>query len=277
MSQLTLEVAGRRYRALVRDGVDIAIPLDFAGPQPAHFGAAPARAEPIRSGAFIGDTRQGGSCNARVVTVNVHCNGTHTECVGHVTDESVAVADLLLEPLYLAALATVAPVAAKACGESAAHAFDDRDRVVTRHALATALADFATAGNQALVLRTTPNEPDKRTRRYTGPGPAPFLTLEAAAFLVELGIEHLLVDLPSIDRAEDEGLLAAHRIFWGLPAGSRSVALAARPDATITELVYVPDTVDDGLYLLSLQLPAFVSDAAPSRVLLYPATLEEDA
>lgn len=277
MSQLTLEVAARRYRALVRGGVDIAIPLDFAGAQPEHFGAGPARAEPMRAGAFVGDTRQGGSCNARVVTLNVHCNGTHTESVGHITDEPVAVAELLREPLYLAALVTVAPVTARASGETAAHAFDDADRVITRGALAAALTDFATAGNQALVVRTIPNDPDKRARRYAGASPAPFLTLEAASYLVELGIEHLLVDLPSIDRAQDAGLLAAHRVFWGLPAGSRSLALAARPTATITELVYVPDAVDDGLYLLSLQLPDFVSDAAPSRVLLYPATLEEDA
>lgn len=277
MSTLTLEVAGRSYRALVRDGVDIAIPLDFAGPQPIHFGAAPARAEPMRSGSFVGDTRQGGSCNARVVSLNVHCNGTHTEGVGHVTDDACAIAELVREPLYLAALVSVASVAGPTSGETAAHQFEAGDRVITRAALARTLGDLDTAGNQALVVRTTPNGPDKRTRRYEGPSPAPFFTLEAAAWLVERGIEHLLVDLPSIDRAQDGGLLAAHRVFWGLPAGSRSRALAARPTATITELCYVPDALADGLYLLSLQLPAFMSDAAPSRVLLYPATLEEDA
>ena len=144
-------------------------------------------------------------------------------------------------------------------------------------ALAAALREFETAGNQALVVRTTPNGADKRTRRYEGESPAPFLTLEAARYLVELGVEHLLVDLPSIDRAHDGGLLAAHRIFWGLPEGCRDGALAARPAATITELVYAPDEVGDGLYLMSLQVPAFSGDAAPSRPLLYPATLEADA
>jgi hypothetical protein len=277
MSALTLEVAGRRYRAQAPAGTSIAIPLDFEAPQPAHFGAPPARAEPMRSGGFTGDTRLGGSCNARVVTLNAHCNGTHTECVGHLTDESVAIGALLREPLYLAALVTVDPVSGDASQETAAHAFSSGDRVITRAALAGALRDLETAGNQALVVRTTPNGEDKRARRYEGVSPAPFLTLEAARYLVELGIEHLLVDLPSIDRAQDGGLLAAHRLFWGLPAGSRSLALAARPAATVTELVYVPDDVGDGLYLMSLQVPAFASDAAPSRPLLYPATLEDDA
>jgi kynurenine formamidase len=277
VTALTLEVAGRRYRAQALAGIPIAIPLEFDGPQPSHFGAAPARSEAMRSGGFTGDTRRGGSCNARVVTLNTHCNGTHTECVGHLTDDPAPIGALLREPLYLAALITVDPVSGPASRESAAHAFAPADRVVTRAALAAALRDYETAGNQALVVRTTPNGEDKRTRRYDGESPAPFLTLEAARYLVELGIEHLLVDLPSIDRAQDGGLLAAHRVYWGLPEGSRNLALAARPAATITELVYVADDVDDGLYLMSLQVPSFASDAAPSRPLLYPATLEAGA
>jgi kynurenine formamidase len=279
MTMLTLEVAGRRYRAQAPAGIAIAIPLEFDGPQPSHFGAPPARSEAMTSGSFTGDTRRGGSCNARVLTLNPHCNGTHTECVGHLTDDdrAVTVGALVREPLYLAALVTVDPVAGAQSRESAAQPFTAGDRVITRAALAAALRDLETAGNQALVVRTTPNGADKRTRRYEGESPAPFLTLEAARYLVELGVEHLLVDLPSIDRAHDGGLLAAHRIFWGLPEGSRDAALAARPAATITELVYAPDEVGDGLYLMSLQVPAFSGDAAPSRPLLYPATLETDA
>jgi len=277
MTQLTLEVAGRHYRAATGDGIPIAIPLDFDGAQPRHFDAAPARSEPMRSDSFIGDTRQGGSCNARIVSMNLHCNGTHTECVGHVTDEPVAIGALLRAPLYLAALVTVTPGAARTSGETAAHAFESGDRVVTRHALERALHPLATAGHQALIVRTTPNGEDKRAREYRGASPAPFLTLEATRYLVELGIEHLLVDLPSIDRAHDEGLLAAHRLFWGLPEGSRDLSLATRPAATITELIYVPDALADGLYLLNLQVPAFVSDAAPSRPVLYAAAMEERA
>jgi kynurenine formamidase len=277
MTALTLEVAGRRYRASTLEGLDISIALDFDGPQPQHFDAPAAHAEPMRSGAFIGDTRRGGSCNVRVVTLNAHCNGTHTECASHVTDDALAVASLLLAPLYLAALVSIDPVPAAGSGEHAAQDYTPEDRVVTAAALAQALRELSTAGHQALVVRTLPNGADKPARRYAGASPAPFFTLEAARYLVELGIEHLLVDLPSLDRARDGGVLAAHRVFWGLPAGGRRLALAARPGATVTELVYVPDALADGLYLLSLQLPPFVSDAAPSRPLLYPATLEEDA
>ena len=46
-----------------------------------------------------------------------------------------------------------------------------------------------------------------------------------------------------------------------------------RTDRTVTEMIYVPDRIADGRYVLNLQLPAFQSDAAPSRPIIYP--LEE--
>jgi hypothetical protein len=38
---------------------------------------------------------------------------------------------------------------------------------------------------------------------------------------------------------------------------------------TITEMIYVPNEVEDGQYVLDLQIPNFVADAAPSRPVLY--------
>ncbi len=75
---------------------------------------------------------------------------------------------------------------------------------------------------RALVIRTLPNEPGKRTRDYTDMTP-PYLTREAAQCIVERGIEHLVVDLPSIDRTHDEGRLTAHRLFFGLPPGDSAL------------------------------------------------------
>jgi arylformamidase len=79
-----------------------------------------------------------------------------------------------------------------------------------------------------------------------------------------------VVDLPSIDRANDEGRLTGHRIFWGLPAGGRLASAATRSDATITELAYIANEIPDGPYLLNLQVAPFVADAAPSRPILLP-------
>ena len=77
------------------------------------------------------------------------------------------------------------------------------------------------------------------------------------------GIEHLLVDLPSVDREEDQGRLSAHKAFWGMETGP------LRINSTITELIYVPDEIPDGLYLLNLQVMNLANDAAPSRPVLY--------
>jgi hypothetical protein len=69
-----------------------------------------------------------------------------------------------------------------------------------------------------------------------------------------------------VDRLFDEGHLSAHNIFW--ETKGKKFNLAAQ-NKTITEMIFVPDLLDDGHYLLNLQIPAFVSDAAPSRPIVY--------
>ncbi len=125
----------------------------------------------------------------------------------------------------------------------------------------------------AFIIRTLPNTREKLSHRYDTV-PPPYLAEEAVALLAAAGVEHLLVDLPTLDPMHDQGRLAAHRAFWGLPAGSRRLADAKRPRATITEMIYVPEQVSDGYYLLDLQIPAFMSDAAPSRPIIYPIEMK---
>jgi hypothetical protein len=80
--------------------------------------------------------------------------------------------------------------------------------------------------------------------------------------LNDRGIKHLLIDLPSVDRENDGGALAFHHQFWGVPDKLNF-------ERTITELIYVPDSVEDGTYLLELQTAPFENDASPSRPILY--------
>ena len=258
-----------RWRAGIAGAVDISIPLDFAGPQPVHFGAAPATAEPMAAGGFTGDTRQGGSCNADVVTLNPHCNGTHTECVAHLTDDALAPRDVVRGP-YVALLVSVTPERATDAADSSDPAPSEKDLMITRAALARALSRIPDGLVDAVVVRTRPNRASKRQRVYVDSTKVPYFSREAMRFLVGRGVQHLLVDTPSVDRMQDEGKLTAHRLFWGLPPRSRKLADAKRPRATITEMVFVPNDVPDGQYLLDLQVAPFQSDAAPSRPLLYP-------
>jgi hypothetical protein len=85
----------------------------------------------------------------------------------------------------------------------------------------------------------------------------------------QLNVNHLLVDIPSVDRTFDEGKLSAHHIYWDVKQGSHDVDTQNHSLKTITEMIYVPDEVEDGVYLLNLQIAPFVSDASPSRPVLF--------
>ena len=114
---------------------------------------------------------------------------------------------------------------------------------------------------KAVVIRTLPNKNDKLTTNYTNDNP-PFLECEIADYLIDKGIEHLLVDLPSVDQECDGGVLAFHHAFWNVPQSPNTLR-------TITEFVYVPSHVLDGVYVLELQLSPLKNDASPSRPILY--------
>jgi arylformamidase len=239
-------------------GVSLAIPLQFDGPQPNFFTAPPASAEPLETGGFTGDTRLGGSCNVGSYHFVPHCNGTHTECVGHLVDDTVTVTEQLRAPLLPATLVTIAP----------------RHNQIDAALIKMSLQHHPLrAMHTGFIIRTLPNTREKLSHRYDAVPPA-YLAEEAVTLLVDAGVEHLLVDLPSLDPMHDQGQLAAHRAFWGLPAGSRRLAEAKRLRATITEMIFVPEQVKDGYYLLDLQIPAFMSDAAPSRPIIYPVEMK---
>ena len=268
------EVAGTRLFADFSAPRSIAIPLAFDGPQPACFDAPAATAEPIRSGAFVGDTRAGGSCNCERLTLAPHCNGTHTECVGHVTDDRVAITNQLRGDLLLALLVSLHPVGATLTSEDSDPPPESGDLLVTAESIERAFAAYPGPVPRAMILRTLPGNVARLTQAYRGSAPAPYLSRQAAEWLVSHGIEHLVLDLPSADRSDDQGKLTAHRLFFGLPAGGRKLRDARRPQASITELAWVAPTIRDGWYLLDLQIPAFLADAAPSRPLLYPVHFE---
>ncbi|MBS0578459.1 MAG: cyclase family protein [Proteobacteria bacterium] len=261
-------VAGRELRIDLAAGTDLAIRLDLHGAQPRHFAAPAAGARPLRVDGFTGAVADGASCNCEVVTFIPHCNGTHTECAGHLTAAPLDALAIVPRGLVPALLLSVTPEPAAAAGEDSDPAPEAPDLLLTRRSLERAWPREAPFAPRALVVRTLPNLPGKRHRDYSGQTP-PYLSRPAAQLLVERGIEHLVIDLPSIDREHDAGRLTAHRLFFGLPPGSTALRQAARSHATVTELAYIPDALADGPYLLELQVPALSGDAVPSRPILY--------
>lgn len=231
---------------------DLSKPIDIGislhdGTQLNCYAAPPFASRPVVLGDFVGDMQQGGLLNYKTVTLNPHGNGTHTECLSHVYDTPLTINQALKQFHFLAQLITLIP-----------HKTKENNLVLnTAH-----IKDKIEPGVNALIIRTLPNDKSKLTRNYNKTNP-PYLEESLATYLNKQGIFHLLVDLPSVDREEDGGKLAAHKAFWGIPT-------KLRPSATITELIYVPNEVKDGIYLLNLQIAAFELDATPSKPVLYP-------
>lgn len=250
--------------------VSLAAEVVFTSAGLRHFGAPVASSRPLVMPGFCGSVAEGASCNCSTISLTPHCNGTHTECAGHLTAPPMDAFRIVPLGLLPTVLVTVAPEPASAVSESDTRPprSGKHDRLITQGVLAAAWPSHSRSASaaRALVIRTLPNSKDKLER--TEPMP-PYLSPQAALWIVGRGIEHLVVDLPSVDRVDDGGDLAAHRVFFGLAAGARELGQGRRAHCTITELAYVPDDVVDGEYLLELQVPAICGDAVPSRPLLY--------
>ena len=228
---------------------DISLPLRAGADNPNAFFVQNPAFTPFRGGNFVGSVAEGGACNCENLLLNPHGNGTHTECIGHITSEHITINEVLREFMAIAVLASIEP-------ESAPNG----DRVITAKQMRSVVQSLHTDVS-ALVLRTLPNDDAKRLRHWSGTNP-PYHTEEAAEVLAVSGIRHLLLDIPSIDREEDGGKLLAHKAFWQYP-------YAPRREATITEMAFIPSTLPDGAYLLNLQIASIESDASPSKPILY--------
>ena len=266
----TIEHEGRTWRVDLGNPADLSITLEFGGSQPNAFGLPRATSEPFRAGSFVGDTREGGTVNCETVTLAPHGNGTHTECVGHIADERVPISDILQDTLSLAIVATVTPERLDSSDEryAASHLHDDL--VVTAQSLADALAALTEIEATSLIVRTLPNSPEKRFAHHSGSNPV-YFTTDAMREIRQHNVKHLLVDFPSVDREEDDGLLPNHHLFWEVPAGTHDIVNVPSA-ATITEMVFVPDIVEDGPAFITIQIPDWALDAAPSRPRLFPAS-----
>ena len=239
---LPVEINGKTLHADLSAGQCIAIPLDHTSHQPNAYYAPLYEATPHKVGDWVGDTNQGASVNFYDIRLNPHGNGTHTECVGHISKERYTIHQALSSGRWIAQLISVYP----------SHR-DTGDNVIDQLEWEE--------GIEALIIRTLPNHIDKKVRQYSGTNP-PYLDAEIAKRMADTGIMHLLLDLPSVDREEDEGRLAAHKAFWKYPENTRV-------KATITEMVFVDNIIPDGLYLLEIQIPAIELDASPSRPIIY--------
>ncbi|SEP75571.1 cyclase family protein [Flavobacterium urocaniciphilum] len=233
--------------------LDISLPITSDGKNPIAWYQNQPEISPVKMGDWIGKVSEGNSStNFNNIFFNPHAHGTHTECLGHITREFYSVNQALKQFFFMAELISVQPEER------------NEDLVITKSQIENTLNGKRP---EAIVIRTLPNLETKKHINYSNTNP-PYLLEEAATFIREIGIKHLLIDLPSVDRENDEGKLLSHKAFWNVK-NVNNVNEDARFDCTITELIFVTDTISDGSYLLNLQIVSFENDASPSKPVLY--------
>lgn len=228
------------------DPLDLSIGLQSGSKNLRAWYVNPPTFEPVRANGFIGSVVEGGGVNFRDVFFNPHGHGTHTECHGHITSEVVSVNQKLKTYFFKAQLVSVEP-----------KVLENGDELIVKEQLEIKLVESQI---EALIIRTLPNTKDKRSKNYSDTNP-PYLDLSVIELIESFEIQHLLVDMPSVDRESDEGKLAFHHAFWNVPENPN--------EKTITELIHVNDEIVDGLYILEMQMAPFENDASPSRPVLY--------
>jgi len=245
--KIQLKNNGETYKVDLSKPIDISLPLISHATGPKCFNAPDFKKTPFKAGDFIGSVKEGSPVNFYNVEINPHGNGTHTECMGHISDKGYSINKELKNYHHIAQLATLTP-----------ESIENGDEVITEKQIEALLLD---ENIKALIIRTFPNEQSKKTRNYSETNPA-YFTTQALEKLVSLGIEHLLIDLPSVDREYDDGKLAGHKVYWNFPEENRL-------HCTITEMIFVENDIMDGRYFLNLQIAPFEMDATPSKPILY--------
>ena len=243
----TIEYNSRKYKIDLSKPVDISIAIDTSKENVNAWYLDDPKIFPVSDGNWIGSVQKGADVNFNNIQFNPHSHITHTECVGHITEEVYSVNKELSKFFFLAEVVTIAPEQLK-----------NKDFVISKKQLQNVLGNKK---RDAIVIRTLPNLSDKKSMRYSNTNPT-YLLEEAAVYLKEKGIEHLLIDLPSVDKEKDEGKLLAHNAFWNTQG-------EIRMQATITEFIYVSNKIKDGTYFLNLMVAPFENDATPSKPTLY--------
>jgi len=231
--------------------LDISISLRGTSKNPEAWYLEKPSIKPVQVGDWVGSVAKGASVNFNSIWFNPHAHGTHTECVGHISRDFHSVTKSLNRFFFTSEVISVTP---KKKG---------KDLIISASEIKKLLKGKSP---EAVVIRTLPNTAAKKTRKYSHTN-WPYLEEAAASYIRELGVEHLLIDLPSVDPEKDDGKLLAHKAFWNYPK-------APRYQATITEFIYVPNRIKDGCYILNLQPAPFENDASPSRPILYKIILQ---
>lgn len=249
----TIQHNNKTYEIDLSKPLDISLPIQNNDQNPIAWYLEKPEINPVVMGDFVGSVSSGkSSTNFNNILFNPHGHGTHTECLGHITKNFYSINQTLKQFFFIAELISVEPQ------------IFESDFIITKNQIEK---DLNGKTPEALVIRTLQNSSEKKHKNYSNTNP-PYLTEEAAIFIREIGVKHLLIDLPSVDKEVDAGKLLAHKAFWNVK-NTQVVNVDARFDCTITELIFLSDEIKDGSYIINMQIASFENDASPSKPILY--------
>jgi len=240
---------------------DLSIPIHIDKKPPSFYDKEPLRIHHYKDeNNKTWKTEDGAACNIPIIDLNIHCGGTHSECRSHVTKENLTISELINDSFIPCELVSLEPT--KHIGDETYHSkISNNDLIITKTMLKDKLK-LIKKDIKAVIIRTFPNlRSEVITKDYNKEHNA-FFSNEAIDYMKSLEINHLVVDLPSIDKFDDGGKLGNHQIFWnlnGLPNNN-----------TITELAFIKNEIKDDLYLLSINILNLNLDASPCRPIIYP-------
>lgn len=236
----TIRLNNKAYNIDLAKPLDISIPIQASGENVNAWYIEEPKIKKVLS------VDNGDQVNFNTWTINPHAHGTHTETVGHIIENGPSINKCLKQFFFRAELITVAP---EKKGD---------DMIISKKQVQLLLKQKKP---EALIIRTMPNTKEKKSRQYSNTN-WPYVEPDVMDMARQRGIKHFLIDQPSVDKEKDEGKLLSHKAFWNVEG-------ELRKDCTITELIYVPNKVKDGSYILNLQIAPIENNASPSKPILY--------
>jgi len=235
-----INIKGKEWDISSYTDISIGVSISYS---PTSFHLQKPIIKPIGLEFFSGSVVLGASCNVDQVSFIPHGSSTHTECAGHISKDHHVIMGTTIPPFMITMLVTLTTENNRCFLPAQFNLTKDDCKI------------------DALIMRTNPNDDSKLINDYSSKNPA-YLDTSVIEYCNSEGVKHILVDLPSVDK-EDDNQLINHHLFFGNEIDGFDL------NKTITEFIYVPDNILDGLYLLNLQIVNFESDAVPSRPLLF--------
>ena len=166
----TIQYNSRKLQIDLSEPIDISIPIRASKSNVNAWYADEPKIEPAKDGEWTASVKDGACINFNDIHFNPHAHGTHTECVGHITEKVHSINQNLKQFFFLAEVITV--VQERLNGDS----------VISKKQIQFALGNKK---RDAVVIRTLPNtRSEKWSKQYSDTNPT-YLLEDAADYLRE--------------------------------------------------------------------------------------------